>query len=85
MYSVKKADLEKCNEIGMRLQLEEDKVLVIKKSELGNIFYEVEEFDDGTFQIDCGEEAKENYENEIKQGCKRKRFIELKGGGENGI
>jgi hypothetical protein len=40
-------------------------------------FYEVEEFDDGTFQIASGKEAKQNYEDEIKQGCKRKKFVEI--------
>jgi len=48
-------------------------------------FEKKEEFDDGTFQIDSGKEAEENYKDEINHGCKRRKFIELKGGIEDGF
>lgn len=45
---------------------------------MNKIYYEVEEFDDGTYQIGCGEEAKENYDDEIKHKIKRKKFEEIR-------
>ena len=42
------------------------------------IYYEVEEFDDGSFQISSDEKAKELFDNGIRNGDKLKKFIELK-------
>lgn len=40
------------------------------------IYYEIEEFDDGTYQIASGKEAEECFLRETKLGAKRKRFVE---------
>jgi len=42
------------------------------------LWYEVEKFDDGTFQIASGREARADFLEEINEGCKRKVFKEIK-------
>ena len=45
---------------------------------MAKIYYEVERFDDGSFQIASGEKAKEIYEDDYKGDKRVKKFIEVR-------